>query len=72
MKKKELLEDLNNKGVTQLEQQLQEEKDNLANLIIQHRLNRVKDYTQIRKNKRKIALMFTVLNQKRKEALYGN
>ena len=69
MKKKELLEDLNSKEVTQLERLLQEERDNLASLIIQHRLNRVKDYTQIRKSKRNIALMLTVLNQKRKEEL---
>ncbi|OQX51483.1 50S ribosomal protein L29 [candidate division CPR3 bacterium 4484_211] len=65
------LKEIRSKDINSLNQQLQELRLNLAKLNLDHSLNKLKDYSQIKKLKKKIARLLTVLNTKRKEEKYA-
>ena len=62
---------MKDKNLAQLQQKLQELRKEAAGIKLQLSLNRLKDYTKIKKNRKEVARVLTTINQKRREELYG-
>lgn len=67
MKRQDYLKQLQNKTVSELEQGLEDTRRELAETKIQHSMNRLKDHSQMKKLRRQLARIQTIINQKREE-----
>lgn len=59
------LDKMKEKKIEELEDLLIDEKNKLAKLYLKHEKNELGDYSQIKKQKRDVARLLTVLNKKR-------
>ena len=71
MKTQQFVKELRNKDFQQLARELKETRKKMADVTVKHRLNKLKDYSQIKKLRREISRVLTVLNEKRREQIYG-
>lgn len=60
------IDDFRKKSVNELRKQLAEARKELAELQISSSIGRLKDYSQVRKTKKRIARLLTVINEKEK------